>query len=169
MQLYHYFYWCILNVFWKNNVPLYLWYVAVHKQACVHVCMFYNKNHFIFQGLLSKDQFCIFSKYQRPFALLFSFYIRFRKLDEFASLLNCVSLQIESLVLVALGFPGGSVVKKKPPAKQEMWLQSLGWEDPLEKEMATHSTNLAWEIPWREETGRLQSMESKKSQICLSD
>ena len=120
--------------------------MTVHKQACVRVCMFYNKNHFTFQGLLSEDQFCIFSKYQRPFALLFSFYIRFRKLDEFVSLLNCVSSQIESLVLVALGFPGGSVVKN-PSAKQEMWVQSLGWEDPLEKEMATHSTILAWEIP----------------------
>ena len=41
---------------------------------------------------------------------------------------------------------------------QEMQVQSLGWEDPLEKEMATHSSILAWEIPWTEEPGRLQSM-----------
>ena len=41
---------------------------------------------------------------------------------------------------------------------QEMWVQSLGWEDLLEKEMATHSSILAWEIPWTEESGRLQSM-----------
>ena len=41
---------------------------------------------------------------------------------------------------------------------QEIWVQSLGWEDPLEKEMATHSSILAWEIPWTEETGGLQSM-----------
>ena len=47
---------------------------------------------------------------------------------------------------------------KNPPAKQEMWIQSLGQEDPLEKEMATHSSILAWEIPWTEEPGRLQSM-----------
>ena len=40
---------------------------------------------------------------------------------------------------------------------QETWVQSLGWEDPLEKEMATHSSILAWEIPWMEETGGLQS------------
>ena len=40
---------------------------------------------------------------------------------------------------------------------QETWVQSLGWEDPLEKEMATHSSILAWEIPWTEEPGRLQS------------
>ena len=39
-----------------------------------------------------------------------------------------------------------------------MWVQSLGWEGPLEKEMATHSIILAWEIPWTEEPGRLQSM-----------
>ena len=42
------------------------------------------------------------------------------------------------------------------PAMRETWVQSLGWEDPLEKEMATHSSILAWEIPWREEPGRLQ-------------
>ena len=47
------------------------------------------------------------------------------------------------------GFPGGSAVKNLP-AKQEMWVQFLGWEDPLEKEMATHSNILAWKIPWTE-------------------
>ena len=41
---------------------------------------------------------------------------------------------------------------------QETWVQSLGWDDPLEKEMATHFCILAWEIPWTEEPGRLQSM-----------
>ena len=44
------------------------------------------------------------------------------------------------------------------PAMQETWVQSLGWEDLLEKEMATHSSIVAWKIPWREEPGRLQSM-----------
>ena len=44
---------------------------------------------------------------------------------------------------------------KNPPAKQEMQVQSLGWEDPLKKEMATHSSILVWEIPWTEEPGRL--------------
>ena len=47
---------------------------------------------------------------------------------------------------------------------EETHIQSLGWEDPLEKEMATHSSVLAWEIPWTEEPGRLQSMELQKSQ-----
>ena len=47
---------------------------------------------------------------------------------------------------------------KHLPAVQETWVPSLGWEDPLEKEMATHSTILAWKIPWIEEPGRLQFM-----------
>ena len=46
---------------------------------------------------------------------------------------------------------------KRLPAMQETWVRSLGWEDLLEKEMATHSSILAWRIPWREEPGRLQS------------
>ena len=46
-----------------------------------------------------------------------------------------------------MGFPDGSVVKN-PPLMQETWVQSLGQEDPLEKEMATPSSLLAWRIPW---------------------
>jgi len=53
-----------------------------------------------------------------------------------------------------ISFPDGSGIKN-PPAKQEMQVRSLGWEDPLEKEMATHSSILAWEIPWTEEPDRL--------------
>ena len=45
---------------------------------------------------------------------------------------------------------------------RETWVRSLGREDPLEKEMATHSSTLAWRIPWREEPGRLQSMGSQR-------
>ena len=56
------------------------------------------------------------------------------------------------------GFPCGSGGKNLP-AMQETWVQSLGWEDPLEKGMATHSRILAWKIPWTEEPGGLQSME----------
>ena len=56
-----------------------------------------------------------------------------------------------------LGFSGDSVVKNSP-RMQETWVWSLGWEDHLEKEMATHSSILAWEILWTEETGGLQSM-----------
>ena len=47
---------------------------------------------------------------------------------------------------------------KRLPAMQETWVLSLGREDPLEKEMATHSSTLAWKISWMEEPGRLQSM-----------
>ena len=47
---------------------------------------------------------------------------------------------------------------KRLPAMQETQVRSLGWEDPLEKEMATHSSTLAWKIPWMEEPDRLQSM-----------
>ena len=45
---------------------------------------------------------------------------------------------------------------------QEMWVQSLDWEDPPEKEMATHSSILSWKIPWTKEPGRLQSMGSQR-------
>ena len=45
---------------------------------------------------------------------------------------------------------------------QETQVPSLGWEDPLEKEMATHSNTLAWKIPWTEESGRLQSIELQR-------
>ena len=48
------------------------------------------------------------------------------------------------------------------PAMQETQVQSLGWEDPLEKEMTTHSSSLAWKIPWTEEPGGLQSMGSQR-------
>ena len=59
------------------------------------------------------------------------------------------------------GFSRGSVAKK-PPAKQETGVQSLGWEHPLEKEMGIHSSILVWEIPWTEEPGGLQSMGSQR-------
>ena len=51
---------------------------------------------------------------------------------------------------------------KTLPAMQETWVRSLGWEDPLEGEMATHSSIPAWRILWTEEPGRLQSMESQR-------
>ena len=57
---------------------------------------------------------------------------------------------------------------KNLPAMQKTWVLFLGWEDPLEEGMATHSSILAWRIPWTEEPGRLQSMRSQ-SQTPLSD
>ena len=49
---------------------------------------------------------------------------------------------------------------KRLPTMQEAWVQSLSWKDPLNKEMATHSSTLAWKISWTEESGGLQSMGS---------
>ena len=51
---------------------------------------------------------------------------------------------------------------KHLPAVQETWVRSLGQEDPLEKDMATHSSTLTWKIPWTEEPGGLQSMGSQR-------
>ena len=51
---------------------------------------------------------------------------------------------------------------KHLPTMRETWIQSLGWEDLLEKEMTTHSSILAWKMPWTEEPGRLQSMGSQR-------
>ena len=62
---------------------------------------------------------------------------------------------------VFVGFPGDSMVKNLP-AMQETRVQSLGLEDPLEKEMATHSSTHAWKIPWMEKPGGLQSMGSQR-------
>ena len=60
-----------------------------------------------------------------------------------------------------LGFPGGSEVKASACRVGDLG-SILGWEDPLEKEMATHSSILAWRIPWMEEPGRLQSTGSQR-------
>ena len=62
---------------------------------------------------------------------------------------------------VYVGFPGGSAVKN-PPANAGVPVSSLGQEDPLEKEMETHSSFLAWRIPWTEKPGGLQSMGSQR-------
>ena len=74
--------------------------------------------------------------------------------------LNCSSLKCSSLVAQRL--------KHLPPMRETL-VQSLGWEDPLEKETAPHSSTLAWKNPWTEEPGRLQSMGFAKSQTGLSD
>ena len=67
-----------------------------------------------------------------------------------------------------MGFPGGSVVKN-PPTMQKTWVRSLRQEDPLEKEMATHSSILAWKISRTEEPGKLYTMGSQKSWTWLND
>ena len=58
---------------------------------------------------------------------------------------------------------------KRPPAMRETRVRFLGQEDPLEKEMAIHSSTLAWKIPWTEEPDRVQSMGPAKSRTRLSD
>ena len=69
--------------------------------------------------------------------------------------LICISLMISAYHLEAQ-------MVKNPPLNAGDWVQSLGWEDPLEKGLATHSSILAWEIPWAEEPGGLQSMGSQR-------
>ena len=74
-------------------------------------------------------------------------------------------------LVTSLGFPGGPVVKNllANSGVVRAWVCSLYWEDPLEKELSTHSSILAWEIPWTEEPGSLFSMGSQKSQTRLSN
>ena len=78
--------------------------------------------------------------------------------------LICISL------IISEGFPHGPVVKNLPAVQEilETQVQSPAWEDPLEEEMATHSSILAWEIPWTEEPSRLQFM-GWQSRTRLSD
>ena len=81
-------------------------------------------------------------------------------------LTDCVTL-VECLIQDLKAFPGGSVVKNWP-AMQETWVQFLGQESPLEEEMATRSSILAWRIQWTEEPGRLQSMELQRVRYDLA-
>ena len=71
------------------------------------------------------------------------------------------SKDIYRYVLIVLGFPGGSN-DEESPSMQELQVQSLGQEDPLVKEMATHSSILTWRIPWTEEPGGQQSTGSQR-------
>ena len=75
----------------------------------------------------------------------------------FESKLSVISSKINTLY-TSKGFPGGSDHKESACKMQKTWMQSLGREDTLEKGMTTHSSILAWRIPWTEESGGLQSM-----------
>ena len=86
-------------------------------------------------------------------------------------------INIFMLAILPLNFPVVSVVKNMPASGGNMgsipklgrWetrVQSLNWEDPLEKEMGTHSSILAWKIPWTEEPGGLQSMGFMRTRAC---
>ena len=80
----------------------------------------------------------------------------------------CLKITLLSSAMFLSAFPYSSqlalVVKNlRANARDiEIWLRALGWKDPLEEGMATHSTILAWQIPWIEEPGRIQSMGSQK-------
>ena len=78
--------------------------------------------------------------------------------------LKKVEFMINTELVMAQGSPGGSMVKNRP-AVQKAQVQSPGWEDLLEKEMATYSTVLAWEIPWTKELGSPQSLGSQESDM----
>ena len=75
-------------------------------------------------------------------------------------------LYIENTAMNKTAFPHGEFevaqMVKRLPTMRETWVRSLGQEDLLEKAKATHSSTLAWKIPWTEEPGRLQSMGSQK-------
>ena len=77
---------------------------------------------------------------------------------------NSIASMLKDNKLRSTGFSGGTSGKIHLPM-QETWVQSLGREDPLEKEMATHSSTLTYEIPQTEEPGRLQSMGSQESHM----
>ena len=95
-------------------------------------------------------------------------------MDHLTMVIICMIIQIHNIHKTQLVTPqintfilaGASLVAqmvKNMPAMQEAWVQSLDWEDPLEKGMATHSSILAWMIPWTEEPSRLQSIGSQRT------
>ena len=67
------------------------------------------------------------------------------------------------IIIIIWDFPGVSNGKKNLPAMWETQVRSLGWEDTLEKEMATHSSILAWKIPWTEEPGELHRVTKSRT------
>ena len=109
---------------------------------------------------------------KKPFPFLCNFGALFPEIllyDSFSFMLFPLFCIIFSIWLKNQGcFTGGSAVKN-PPAMKEMQVWSLGWQDPLEKEMTTHSSILAWEIPWTEVPGRLQSMGLHTKQLKESN
>ena len=118
-----------------------------------------------FQIVRGVHQSCIFSP------CLFNLYTEYimwnAEVDESQGGLKIAGRNISNLryadVITLMAEKASLVAQtvKRLPTMQETQVQSLGWEDPLEKEMATHSSTLAWKIPWVEEHGRLQSMGSQ--------
>ena len=86
--------------------------------------------------------------------------------SKFAGILSAALSQhhLSGFEIAQLEFWASLVAQRlrRLPTMRETWVRSLGREDPLEKEMATYSSTLAWRVPWREEPGRLQSMGSQR-------
>ena len=119
-----------------NNILLHMCHILfIHSSEGGHLCCFYN--------LTLANNFTMNMDVQ----ILF---------ESFLSHLLGIYPGVE--LLNHMDFPGNSVVKNLP-AVQEIGVQSLGWEDPLEEGMATHSSVLVWRIPWMEEPDGLQAME----------
>ena len=78
------------------------------------------------------------------------------------NILGCVLFLILRVSYIYTGTSLVTQMVKRLPTMQETRIQSLGWEYPLEKEMATHSSILTWKVPWRVEHSRLQSMRSQR-------
>ena len=98
-------------------------------------------------------------KYPTPFILCFSLWPLLLPLNLLLlSIWNIRKFSENITALLPLRASLMAQLVKNLPATQETWVQSLGRKDPLEKEMATHSSILAWRIPWTEERSRLQSM-----------
>ena len=99
----------------------------------------------------------------------FTFLKRLKQLCANRCFLPCLKVSVLLLAnLLIIIIAGASLVAqmvKNPPAIQETWVQSLGWEDPLEKGTAIHSSIVAWRIPWTEGAVRLQSTGSQKVRL----
>ena len=128
-----------------------------HNCSCVEENGFQSKNNSMKLGECPKSDDC-----KRKFYI----YIVVQILTLFSAALGSTSnimLIFKWVWLLKRGL--ASLVSQRVkhlPAVQETWVRSLGWEDPLEKKMATHSSILAWRIPWTEEPGGLQSMGSQR-------
>ena len=106
----------------------------------------------------------VFFPVHKSLTTLHSLKNKFRVQDGISSFPNLASLCFLSFISHYTITRASLVAQmvKNLPAMQETWVQSLGWEGPLEKGMATHSSILAWKIPWTEEPGRLQSIRSQR-------
>ena len=141
---------CVLREFDKPCLTE----VSEHMEHIKHVALRLAMFRYFMPGSYDDDYFhCI-----RNYPHLWKFFFIQQKLETMqSSKQRKLSQSNCCLASNHWASPGGSVVKN-PAAKQEMRVQSLGCEDPLEKEMATHSRILAWKVPWTQEPGGLQTM-----------